>query len=112
MNQSVAQDNNNYFRITNPLLNKNNISFVIPFNCPLNMAFVGRHVPGRLAWTAIGKNTHTGQTRVMTLDSGISICYYSIFSCRDINIQITLTERKFISNDRKARKIGEYDPRV
>lgn len=107
MNASVAQDNENDFRNTNLLLNKNNISFVIPFNCPLNMGFMGRLVPGRLVWTAIAKNTHTGQTKVMFLDFGISICYYSIFSCRDINIQITLTERKFISNDRKARKIGE-----
>lgn len=48
MNLSVAQDNKNYFRITNPLQNKNITSFVIPFNCPLNMAFVGRHVPGDL----------------------------------------------------------------
>lgn len=73
MNQSVGQDNKKYFRSTNPLLSKNNILFDVPFSCPLNMAFVGRHVPGRLAWSAITKNTHTGQTKVVSLDSGINI---------------------------------------
>lgn len=38
---------------------------------------------------------------------GIGVCYYSTPSFSDINIQITLTGRKFISSDRKARKIGE-----
>lgn len=102
-----AQDNKNYFKKHKVLLIKNNISFVIPCNCPLNVAFVGECIPRRLACTISTKNMHTGQIKVVSLVSGISISYFGIFSCRDINIQITLTEWKFISNDRKARKIGD-----
>lgn len=72
MSLSVAQDNKNHFRNANLFLNKNNISFVIPFNCPLTMAFVGGCMPGRLAWTAIAKGTHIGQIQVMSLDSGFA----------------------------------------
>lgn len=58
MNLSVVQATNNDYRNTNLLLNKNNISIsIIQFNCPLNMAVVGRLVPGGLAWTLIAKST-------------------------------------------------------
>lgn len=86
-----AQDHKNYFR-NKVLLIKNNISFAIPCNCPLNVAFVGGCIPRRLAWTTSAKNMHTGQTKVISLVSGISNLYFGIFSCTDINIQITLTE--------------------
>lgn len=86
MSLSVAQDNKNHFRNAHLFVSKNNTSFVIPFNCPLTMAFLGGCIPGRLAWTAIAKDTHIGQIQAMSLASGSGICYYSIFSCRDINI--------------------------